>query len=95
MPEAEPHAVRRLYFYMLPDDLKPSYVVDVTQHRQTIENAIQCYASQMPIARGPHSAMEFLTLFRRSYGLRIGAELGEGFLCEDQVGGDAELLMSF
>jgi N-acetylglucosamine malate deacetylase 1 len=92
MPELEAHEVRRLLYYMIPDDTKPSFVVDVSAHRATLEAAIEAYASQMQIRRGSRSVLEVLLLWREYMGLRIRAELAEGFLCEDALGGDADLL---
>lgn len=93
LPEIERHEVRRLLSYMVPDDVKPSYVVDVTAHREQLEAAIRAYESQMQIRRGSRGVLEVLLLWRQHMGLRIRAELAEGFLCEDALGGEADLLL--
>jgi bacillithiol biosynthesis deacetylase BshB1 len=92
MPPREPHTIRRLYSYMLPDFLKPSLVVDVSPHCETLEAAIRAFASQMPIARGNHDILDLLLLHRRASGLLIGVDFGESFLSEDPLGGLAETL---
>jgi bacillithiol biosynthesis deacetylase BshB1 len=92
-PQEEPHAVRRIFSYMLPDAMAPSVVVNVTAHRDTLTRAIEAYASQMPIQRGQRGALNFLLMFREALGLRAGVELAEAFHCEDPIGGDPELLL--
>ncbi len=91
--ELPPHTVRRLFYYMLPDDQSPSFVVDVSAHRDALEAAIQAYRSQMEIRRGSRGVLEVLMLWREHMGLRIRCELAEGFLCEDALGGSVEVLM--
>ncbi len=92
MPELEPHAIQRLFYYMIPDTEPPSFVVDVSDQESTVRAAIEAYASQMPISRGERSAMDFLLLARSSIGARIGVQLGEGFITHDAMGGGAATL---
>lgn len=94
MPELEPHTTRRLYSYMLHESVPASYVVDVSDHRETLEAAIRAYVSQLEITRGERSILDLLMLWREQTGTRIGVQLGEGFLCEDALGGPAEQLFS-
>ena len=93
MPELAPHTIRRLFYYMLPDDVRPSYVVDVSAHEATLRAAIEAYASQMAISRGGRPILEVLMAVRQVQGLRIGAALGESLRCEDALGGAAESLL--
>ena len=93
MPELEPHAVRRLLYYMVPDDVAPSFVVDVSAHRQRLTAAIEAYTSQLEIKRGSRPVLDLLMALRQHAGLWINAELGEPFLAEDPLHGPAELLM--
>jgi bacillithiol biosynthesis deacetylase BshB1 len=92
-PMIPPHAVQRVYSYMLPDDVKPSWVVDVTAHVDTLEAAVRAYATQLAIDRWNEPILETLRTMRRAVGLRLGVPLGEGFLCEDAVGGSALALL--
>lgn len=93
LPEIEPHTVGRLFYYMLPDHQRPSFVVDVSEHRAKLEAAIEAYASQMEIRRGSLGVKDMLLLWRQQAGVPIRAELGEGFLSEDTLGGDVETLL--
>lgn len=94
MPELPPCSVRRLLYYMVPDDQRPSFVVDVSAHEETLRSAISAYASQLEISRSQRPILDVLMAWRQSHGLRIGARLGEAFLCEDTLGGDVEHLLS-
>jgi len=83
LPEQDPHGVRKVFHYMLPDDLKPSLVVDVTGVRDTLKKCIEAYESQLAIRRGDRTVWDFLVLHRHQAGQRIHVELGEAFHCED------------
>jgi bacillithiol biosynthesis deacetylase BshB1 len=93
LPETPRHEVGRLLYYMVPEDRRPSFVVDVSRHEETLVAAIRAYASQLEIRRGRRDVLDVLLLWRRSAGQRIRAELGEGFLCEDSLSLPAELLL--
>jgi LmbE family N-acetylglucosaminyl deacetylase len=92
-PMIPPHAVQRVFAYMLPDDVKPSWVVDVTPHVETIETAIQAHTTQMAIDRWNEPILETLRTMRRATGLRLGVAQAEAFLCEDAIGGPALALL--
>lgn len=94
LPELEPHTTRRLYSYMLPETVAPSFVVDVSAHREKLVASIEAYASQLEITRGERPILEILLLWREHVGARIGARLGEGFLSEDALGGDVAHLLA-
>jgi bacillithiol biosynthesis deacetylase BshB1 len=94
LPEGEPHQVRRLFYYMLPETVTPSYVVDVSMHQETLTRAIQAYASQMPIGRGPQSILDILLAQRRALGSRLHVGMAEGLLSEDVLGGGVETLFA-
>lgn len=92
-PEPGPHAIQRLWYYMVPDHRAPSFVVDVSAHRERLEACIRAYESQMEIRRGERTILDLLMVLRQHAGLRIGVELGEPLLCEDALGGPADRLL--
>jgi LmbE family N-acetylglucosaminyl deacetylase len=94
LSEGEPHAVQRLYYYMVPEDVAPSFLVDVSAHEEALRRAVESYRSQMGIGRGTRRILDLLLLWRRSLGQRLHVELAESFVCEDALGGEAELLFS-
>jgi hypothetical protein len=88
--QGEPHAVGRVFYYMLPLEVTPSYSVDVSAHEETLTRAISAYRSQMDIGRGGRAILDLLLLDRRAAGSRLHVALAETFLCEDAVGGEAD-----
>ncbi len=92
VPEREPHQVKRLFYYMLPETVQPSFVVDVTAHEETLTRAIEAYQSQMPIGRGPQSILQILLAQRRSMGARLHVGMAEAVFSEDALGGSVEAL---
>jgi bacillithiol biosynthesis deacetylase BshB1 len=91
-PEVPPHDVGRLLYYMVPRDLSPSLVVDVTAHMETLERALQAYSTQMRIERRGNSILEILHAFRRYYGTGAGCTYAEAFLAEEALRLDPETL---
>ncbi len=94
LPEGEPHAVQRVYYYMIPETVVPSFLVDVSAHEKLLVRSIEAYESQMRIGRGSRKILELLLLWRRALGQRLHVELAESFVCEDALGGEAEILFS-
>ncbi len=92
LPQGEPHQVKRLFYYMLPETVPPSFVVDVSEHEETLTRAIEAYASQMPIGRGPQSILDILLAQRRTMGSRLHVGMAEALLSEDVLGGTVETL---
>lgn len=94
LPEVEAHSVQRLYYYMIPETVTPSILVDVSAHEKKLSEAIEAYESQMRIGRGSRKILEQLLLWRRALGQRLHVELAESFVCEDAMGGEADILFS-
>ena len=92
MPEIPAHSIRRLWYYMLPDDVAPSLCVDVSAQREKLIAAISAYESQMAIQFGARPILELLLLRRQLDGNALGVELAEAFYCPDRIGGAAERL---
>ena len=86
----EPHYPERIIYYFsvhLRLHVKPSFVVDVTDHHEKKMQALACYNSQF-IAGRPASP-SFLDELRdraRYWGWTIGVRYGEPFLCREEVG---------
>jgi N-acetylglucosamine malate deacetylase 1 len=86
------HDVQRLYYYMVPRDMVPSLLVDVTAEFDTLVRAIQAYRTQMAIDRRGTPILEILAAYRRYLGIAAGCTYAESFLCEEPLRADAELL---
>ena len=46
----EPHRVKKMYFYMLPRNIYPSLIVNISEEVEQLKEALQCYKSQMDIS---------------------------------------------
>jgi len=85
LPELPPHEVPFLYYYMLPKDLHPTIVVDVTPVIERARAAILAYATQMSIRKRQNEVFELLDTIRRYHGLRIGRPFGEAFYSDEAL----------
>jgi LmbE family N-acetylglucosaminyl deacetylase len=85
LPDQAPHDVRRLFYYMLPKDVRPTFVIDVSDVKEEIHRAIRCYETQMSIHRGGLKILQILDAVRAYHGIRIGRPLGEAFLSEEAL----------
>ena len=86
------HDVHRLYYYMVPRDLFPHLVVDVSAEFEVLQRAIQAYSSQLAIERRGNPILDILAAYRRSYGIAAGCTYAEAFRCEEALRADAESL---
>jgi N-acetylglucosamine malate deacetylase 1 len=85
LPELPPHEVPYLYYYMVPKDLSPTLVVDVTPVIEQVWEAIRAYETQMSIQRRENAIIELLEAMRRYHGIRIGRRYGEAFLSDEAL----------
>lgn len=84
----EPHKVDAIYFYMINDFHKPSFVIDISAEIDTKIKALKAYQSQFtqtensietPLTNGYLASV----LARESlFGKEVGVEYGEGFISE-------------
>ena len=91
-PELPAHDVHRLFYYMVPRDMFPHLLVDVSDEFEVLQRAIQAYASQMAIVRRGTPILDILAAYRRFYGIAAGCPYAEAFLCEEALRADAETL---
>lgn len=86
LPEIPPHDVQRLFYYMIPKDMLPNIVVDVTDVMEDVHRAIRAYETQMKIWRAENSIIELLDTIRQYHGIRIGKKYGEAFHSDESLG---------
>ncbi|MFN0151315.1 MAG: PIG-L family deacetylase [bacterium] len=92
IPDAAPHDVRRIFYYMVPQGHAPTFVVDVTAEEDRLRRAILAHRTQMAIERRGNTIEEILMLYRRAAGLMIGKPLGETFLSDEPLDVGPDLL---
>lgn len=83
-----------VYHYIQSNYLTPDFIVDVSDHWSTKEQAIKCFASQFydPKSKEPATFisspdfLEFIVSRAKELGHSIGAKYGEGFIKIKNIG---------
>ncbi len=91
VPDLPPHQISQLYFYMLPRNVHPNLMVDVSDVIDRTFEAIRCYVSQMGLVISGNQVETILRTMRAHPGVAIGAEYAEGFTTELPLRMDADL----
>ena len=91
VPDLPPHQIAQLYFYMLPRNVHPTMLVDVSDVIERTFEAIRCYQSQMGLVISGNRIEAILRTMRAHPGIAIGAEYAEGFTTELPLRMDADL----
>ncbi|MCB9030113.1 MAG: PIG-L family deacetylase [Deltaproteobacteria bacterium] len=82
LPDSEPHSVKKMFFYMVPRNITPSLIVDVTDVEAELRAAIRAYESQMSISFKGKAVDDFLMKMRSATGINIGVEFAEAFVTD-------------
>ena len=89
------HEVRNSFFYMLPRQVLPSLIVDVSPVIEETKQLIKCYETQLQIKiRGTEVEHSLLTR-RASNGLMFGMRYAEGFVTDMPLVATPEMLLEF
>jgi bacillithiol biosynthesis deacetylase BshB1 len=82
IPDLPRHTIAQLYYYMLPEHIRPTIIVDVSDTFDQALQAIRAYETQLQINLAGAEIERVLTLRRATCGLTIGAAYAEPFLAE-------------
>jgi len=85
LPELPRHQISCLYYYMVPKDLMPTIVVDVSEVIDSVREAIRSYTTQMSIQKRENNIFDLLDTMRRYHGIRIGCAYGEAFYSDEAL----------
>jgi bacillithiol biosynthesis deacetylase BshB1 len=91
-PDIPVHTVRRLFYFTLPKDLHPTFIVDVGDVIEDLRKLLRCYRSQMDIERHGSNILDILEVYRRAGGLKAGLKYGEQFLSDEALTPGVEIL---
>lgn len=84
--EEKPHYVRQVLYYLYPRDMKPTFLVDISEVADQWLESLKCHDSQM---FGPHAQMtgfyNMIVALHKQQGFSIGAEYAQGFLAAEPV----------
>ncbi len=78
-----PHEVRRLFFYMIPSNVIPNIIVDVSSVIDRTTELIRCYREQMAISIGGTSVEELFRTKRAALGVANGVRFAEPFIADE------------
>ncbi len=70
---------------MVPKDMQPTFIVDVTDVMDDVRRAIRAYESQMQIWRAENTILPLLETLRAYHGIRIGKRFGEAFYSDESL----------
>ena len=85
VPELEKHSVEKLYFFLLPRNIWPNIVVDVSDEMERVKQVISCYRSQMEIGFSGKGIEKILELRRANQGMQIGVDFAETFVTDQSL----------
>ena len=94
VPEVPKHTVLRSYYYMLPRNVLPNAIVDVTPVIDKVQELIRCYKSQMAINVRGIEVYDSLMTQKRAAGLIIGAQYAEHFITDTPLRLEPENILS-
>lgn len=80
----EPHQAKAMFFYFLPAGIRPTFIVDVTDHVDTWLKSLDCHQSQFHNPERPRAAEvpqvnELFLTNARYWGWQVGAKYGQAF----------------
>ena len=82
LPEVDPHYVKHFFYYILPPEIKPTIIIDVTDDMEQWRKLAECYASQL---NGLGGYYELLLNIRAHNGLLIGRPYAESFYSDRPI----------
>ena len=82
VPDVPRHQIQKLYFYMLPSQVQPTLVVDVTEEMDQAAEAMMAHGTQIAHVAFGLTVKERLMTRRAALGLDIGVKYAEGFVTD-------------
>jgi bacillithiol biosynthesis deacetylase BshB1 len=85
----EPFYPKKIFYYFcmhLKMHIKPSFVIDISPHIDKKIDAILCYKSQFLEQDRDKIVRQRVRDVGRYWGMLIGSEYGEPFLCKEEIG---------
>lgn len=83
--EGEPHLVTRIFYYFLPPQILPNFVVDITPHYEQWIKALSAHRSQFLNKEKSKDYIEHLSAMSRSFGLQARCKYGQGFYAVEPI----------
>ncbi len=77
--QGEPYQVSAIFHYLLPTEVPPTFVVDITDEFDIWTEAVKAHKSQFQNPAKQYDYLWFLESMVRGYGNHIGVKYGQGF----------------
>lgn len=87
--KGEPFYPQKVFYYFcthLKFQIKPSFIIDISHHIDKKIEAVLSYKSQFHEQRREERVKQRLRDMGRYWGMLIGREYGEPFLCKEEIG---------
>lgn len=88
------HRIGAIYHYFLPSGVNPSFVVDITAQYDRWMAALSAHKSQFLNPKKSRDYLWSLETMARTFGARIGAKYGQGFLSAEPLRIDDPMKLS-
>jgi N-acetylglucosamine malate deacetylase 1 len=88
------HRIGAIYHYFLPSGVNPSFVVDITAQYDRWMAALSAHKSQFLNPKKSRDYLWSLETMARTFGSRIGAKYGQGFLSAEPLRIDDPMKLS-
>ncbi|MCX7798022.1 MAG: bacillithiol biosynthesis deacetylase BshB1 [Melioribacter sp.] len=97
-----PHRPKKLFYYLLTYEVKPSFIVDISDTFEIKMKAIKAFKSQFynPNSNEPETFisqpnfLKYIEARAKVYGFKIGKDYGEPFFCEEEIEYDLKVLIN-
>ncbi len=87
--KGKPFYVKKIYYYIsshLKQNIKPSFVMDISKVMEMKIEAIRSYESQFGPSPEDHQLFEWILNSNRYWGSLIGTEFAEPFISREEIG---------
>lgn len=80
LPHMAKHEVKALFYYGLPRELEPTFVLDITDVYEQWMGSVKAYRSQFMNPERPFNYLEFIERLARGWGMLAGCRYGQPLL---------------
>jgi bacillithiol biosynthesis deacetylase BshB1 len=97
--EGSPHQAKAIFYYFLPPGLRPTFIVDVSEHFDSWLKALEAHRTQFSNPQKPQpktgyrSFLDFLDVAARQWSFAIGAKYAQAFYSESPLKIDDPMLL--
>lgn len=84
--EGEPHAVSNMFYYLYPRDMRPSFVVDISEYAERWAEVLKCHHSQFYNRETQrYDFIDTLLAVSRAHGFALGMRYAQAFIATEPL----------